>query len=158
MKKEIIILIFSWIVVIGLYLWEIPAPLKGKAQIAFLFGQAIAWIYVFLSVYFKRVKFPFREFPYATNLSFSLHYLIYPAFVMFFEVTYPSPNSRTRVILHYALFIFITNLYAFFIGHYTELVKPLRNEFLNIPIFALLLFVAHQFNKWFQKGMKEANI
>lgn len=157
MKKEIIILICSWIVVISLYLWKIPAPLKGRAQMAFLFGQAIAWIYVFLSVYFKRVKFPFREFPYATNLSFFLHYLIYPAFAMFFEVTYPSSSSRTKVIFHYILFVIIANLYAFFIGHYTELAKPLKNELLNIPIFAFLLFVAHQFNKWFQKGMKEAN-
>lgn len=157
MKKEIIILIFSWIVVISLYFWKIPAYLKGRAQIAFLLGQTIAWMYVFLSVYFKRVEFPFREFPYATKLSFSLHYLIYPAFAMFFEVTYPSSNSRTKVILHYAFFVVITNLYTFFIGHYTELARPLKNEFLNIPIFAFLLFVAHQFNRWFQKGMKEAN-
>ncbi|MCR8928902.1 CBO0543 family protein [Priestia megaterium] len=157
MKKEIIILLISWIAIVSLYFWKIPTRLKGRAQTAFLFGQSIAWIYVFLSVYFKRVEFPFREFSYATQLSFSLHYMIYPAFAMFFEVTYPSSNSRTSVILHYALFVVITNLYAFFIGHYTELVRPLKNEFLNIPIFTFLLFVAHQFNKWFQKGMQETN-
>ncbi|WP_372439908.1 CBO0543 family protein [Priestia endophytica] len=71
---------------------------------SFLFAQTLSWVYIFYSVYFKRVEFPFREFPYATKLSFSLYYMIYPAFAMSFELTYPKSKSGVRIILHYVLF------------------------------------------------------
>lgn len=150
MKKEVVILVISWLLVIILYIAKVPHNVKGKAHISFLFAQALSWVYIFYSVYYKRVEFPFREFPYATKLSFSLHYMIYPAFAMFFELTYPKSKSVARIILHYALFVEITELYAFLIGHYTELAKPLKWGDLNIMIYAVLLLITHRFVNWFQ--------
>ncbi|WP_404825461.1 CBO0543 family protein [Priestia endophytica] len=86
MKKEVVILVISWLLVIILYIGKVPRDIKGKAPISFLFAQTLSWVYIFYSVYFKRVEFPFREFPYATKLSFSLYYMIYPAFSSFFHV------------------------------------------------------------------------
>jgi hypothetical protein len=150
MKKEVVILVISWLLIIILYIGKVPRDVKGKAHISFLFAQALSWVYIFYSVYFKRVEFPFREFPYATKLSFSLHYMIYPAFAMFFELTYPKSKSVARIIFHYVLFMGMIELYAFFIGHYTELAKPLKWEYLNIIIYAVLLLITHRFVSWFQ--------
>jgi hypothetical protein len=157
MRKEVLILIISWVSVIIIYLWKVPRHLKGKAQITFLFGQAISWVYIFYSVYFKRIEFPFREFPYATKLSFSLHYMVYPAFAMFFEVTYPKSKNAIRIFIHYVLFVTITKLYGLFIENYTDLARPLKWQYLNVLIFAFLLFIIHHFVNWFQRESKEYN-
>jgi len=150
MKKEVVILVISWLLVIILYIGKVPRDVKGKAHISFLFAQTLSWVYIFYSVYFKRVEFPFREFPYATKLSFSLYYMIYPAFAMFFELTYPKAKSVARIIFHYVLSVGMTELYAFFIGHYTELAKPLKWGYLNIIIYSVLLLITHRFVSWFQ--------
>ena len=42
---------------------------------------------------------------------------------------------RNEIKNYYALFVIIANLYGFIIVQYTELVRPLKNELLNIPIF-----------------------
>ncbi|YCA45064.1 hypothetical protein M1E11_07745 [Bacillus sp. JZ8] len=154
MKKEVVILVISWLVVIILYINKVPRDVKGKAHISFLFAQTLSWIYIFYSVYFKHIEFPFREFPYATKLSFSLHYMIYPAFAMCFELTYPKSKSVARIILHYVLFVGMTELYAFLIGHYTELAKPLKCGYLNIMIYAVLLLITHHFVSWFEAGKR----
>ncbi|MFP7484354.1 CBO0543 family protein [Priestia filamentosa] len=154
MKKEVVILAISWLLVIILYIGKVPRDVKGKAHISFLFAQTLSWIYIFYSVYFKRIEFPFREFPYATKLSFSLHYMIYPAFAMFFELTYPKSKSVARIILHYVLFAGMIELYAFLIGHYTELAKPLKWGYLNIMIYAVLLLITHHFVSWFEAGKR----
>ncbi|WP_422762857.1 CBO0543 family protein [Priestia endophytica] len=117
---------------------------------SFLFAQTLSWVYIFYSVYFKRVEFPFREFPYATKLSFSLYYMIYPDFAMFFELTYPKSKSGVRIILHYVLFLGMTELYAFFIRHYTDLARSLKVEYPNIMIYAILLLITQRFVSWFQ--------
>jgi hypothetical protein len=44
----------------------------------------------------------------------------------------------------------MTELYAFFIRHYTDLARSLKGEHPNIMIYAILLLITHRFVSWFQ--------
>ncbi|MEH7109707.1 CBO0543 family protein, partial [Bacillus sp. JJ1764] len=78
MNREVLILISSWILSLYLLLKYTPTDSKRLAWITFIFVQAIAWLVEYIQMMFGLIEFPYREFNKATNMSFSLHYIVYP--------------------------------------------------------------------------------
>jgi len=154
MIKEILILLFSWLVSIYLLLKYIPKESKRYAHITFIFVQTIAWIFEYLQVLFGLVEFPFREFNTATKMSFSLHYFIYPTFVVFFIFLYPTEKVKLRICIHFLIFAIAIATYSIVIEKYSSLFYFKKwNWFSSVISNLIILYIVKKFVFWFKKGL-----
>ncbi|UOK57450.1 hypothetical protein MGI18_23685 [Bacillus sp. OVS6] len=87
--REILVLISLWGLAILMLVWKVPKNKRRDAQIVLLFSQSIGWLFVYIQTLLGRMKFPFREFPDATKMSFTLYYLFYPTIGVLFILGYP---------------------------------------------------------------------
>jgi hypothetical protein len=155
MNKELIILVISWIVVVVCLVKFVPKEKVGVAHITFLFAQAFAWVFEYLQVRFHLVEFPFREFEYASKMSFTLHYLISPANAVFFMILYPKHKDRKQLAVYYGLFGLILPAYAFWIERYSSLMEYKKWNWLAAYIVNVAaLYIIKKFVFWFKKGLK----
>jgi hypothetical protein len=154
MIKEIIILILSWIISIFLLLKFVPIESKRYAHITFLFVQAIAWLHEYLLLLLGLAEFPFREFNIATKMSFSLHYLIYPTFGVFFILYYPNEKVKLRIFIHFLVFAIAISTYSFLIEKYSSLFHYKRwNWYYGVLNNLIILFIVKKFVFWFKRGL-----
>jgi hypothetical protein len=154
MNKEILILVFSWLLSFGLLLKYIPKESRRTAHITFLFVQAIAWVYEYMQVVFKWVEFPYREFNFATKMSFSMHYFTYPTFGVFFIIFYPHHKGKLRGFIHIFLFAVAVSTYTSLIEHYSSLIEFKKwNWYLSVLSNFIILCVIKRFVFWFKKGL-----
>ncbi|MBM7587417.1 hypothetical protein JOC86_003990 [Bacillus pakistanensis] len=154
MSKEFLILVIVWLISIGILLKYIPKESKRTAYITFLFVQAIAWFYEYMQVLFKCVEYPYREFPIATKMSFSMHYLIYPTFGVFFIILYPLDKGKLREFIHTLLFAVAVSTYTLLIEHYSSLIEFKNwNWYLCLISNFIILYIIKKFVFWFKKGL-----
>ncbi|MBI0579665.1 hypothetical protein IEC97_20090 [Neobacillus cucumis] len=154
MIKEILILIFSWFISIFLMLKYIPKESKRTAQITFLFVSTITWIYEYIQLITGLVEFPFREFNVATKMSFSLYYLVYPTFGVFFIILYPIEKEKRRFCIHYFVFVMAISTYSFFVEKYSSLIYYKKwNWFASFFSNLFILYIVKKFVYWFKKGL-----
>ena len=154
MNKEILILLTSWLISILLLVKYIPKDRKRNAHITFLFVQALAWIYEYIQLLLGVMEFPFREFDDATKMSFSLHYLIFPTFGVFFILLYPSDKKNLRIIIHYLIFAMVITTYSFLVERYSSLFNWKNwNVYISFTNNLAILYIIKRFVFWFQKEL-----
>ena len=154
MIKEIQILIFSWLISIYLMLKYIPKESKRSAHITFLFVSSITWIYEYIQLLIGLVEFPFREFNVATKMSFSLYYLVYPTFGVFFIILYPIEKKKLRIFIHYFVFAIAIATYSFLIEKYSSLIFFKKwNWFASVCSSLIILYIVKKFVFWFKKAL-----
>jgi hypothetical protein len=153
MVKEVLIILLSWLVSIFLLFKYVPIESKRTAHITFLFSQAITWLYQYIQLVFGLLEFPFREFPTATKMSFSLPYIVYPTFGVFFIVLYPKEKKRFRIFIHYMFFAIAIPMVTFMIEKYSSIFYFNKWDFFTSVIIDLfILFIIKKFVFWFKKG------
>ncbi|MEK5392917.1 CBO0543 family protein [Margalitia sp. FSL K6-0131] len=140
MKSELLILFWSFIFCVLLMIRVVPKSKMKEAQIVFIFAQALAWIYEYVLVAMGYIEFPFREFPKASEMSFSLYYLIYPSIAVFFIFSYPPKGKKVKIIFHYLLFSFVAVGYSVVIEKFSELVK-FKNGWKWYIVLLFVLFI-----------------
>ncbi len=154
MSKEILILSLSWVIALYVLLMYIPKESRRLAHISFLFSQSIAWVIEYIQVLLGLVEFPTREFSQATNMSFSLHYIVYPTFGVFFILLYPKDKGNPRMMIHYLLFSMAISTYSVFVEKYSTLFEFHHWGWLIGVIMNLfLLYIVKKFTFWFGKGL-----
>ncbi|RSD28512.1 CBO0543 family protein [Mesobacillus subterraneus] len=154
MNREILILLFSWLISILLLIKYIPIERKRNAHITFLFVQALAWIYEYIQLLLGVMDFPFREFVKATKMSFSLYYLIFPIFGVFFIMLFPGNKKNSRIIIHYLLFAISITTYSFLVERYSSLFDwKSWNVYISFVSNLAILYIIKKFVFWFQKGL-----
>lgn len=152
MVKEVLILLLSWLVSIFLLLKYVPKESKRSAHITFLFSQAITWLYQYIQLVFGLLEFPFREFPTATKMSFSLPYFVYPTFGVFFILLYPREKKKIRILLHYLLFAFAIPTVTYMIEKYSSIFYFKKWDFFtSVVIDLFILFLIKRFVFWFNR-------
>jgi hypothetical protein len=155
MSKEWIILILSWAVSIILLLWKIPKKKNREAQIIFLFAQTLGWLYVFIQSYLDNLVFPVREFPKATDMLVSLHFIIYPTFLVFFTLFYPNRDQKRKIFLHYLIFISLHQLYELLLTHYTDLIDAKDWKwYWGVITKWTVYYLCFHFYQWFWSGFR----
>ncbi|KAB7665121.1 CBO0543 family protein [Bacillus sp. B1-b2] len=155
MNKDIIILTCSWMIALFSLLFLVPKRSRKYAHITFLFGQAIAWVFEYLQLVFGWIEFPFREFKYATKMSFSLHYLFFPTIGVFFNLWYPVNTNLLFKFGYYLIFSIGIATYILVLGITSDLYKILHwNWFLGVLSDFIVLFLIRRFTYWFRKGLK----
>jgi len=153
MKNELI-LIFSWIISIGLLLMFVPKKNIRLSIITFLFSSTVAWAYEYTQVLFGLLEFPYREFAKATKLSFSLHYAIYPTFFVFFILFYPVDKGRIKKFFHTLVFNLLLATYTFLLNEHSSLIEFKHwNFFFSVCINFIMLYIIKKFVFWFNKGL-----
>ena len=152
--KEILILIFSWLISIFLMLKFIPKEMKRTAHITFLFVSTITWIYEYIQLLFGLVEFPFREFNVATKMSFSLYYLVYPTFGVFFITLYPREKGKLQIFIHFFVFAIALTIYSVIIEKYSSLITFKKWDWpIRVLSNLIILYIVKRFVFWFKKGL-----
>lgn len=154
MVKEVLIILLSWLVSIFLLLKYVPKDSKRIAHITFLFSQAITWLYEYIQLVLGLLEFPFREFPTATKLSFSLPYIVYPTFGVFFILLYPKEKNKFRIFIYFMVFAIAMPTMTIMIEKYSSLFHFKNwNFFTSVIINLFILYLIKRFVFWFRKGL-----
>lgn len=155
MTKDTIILIISWTVAIITLIKVVPREKIRFAQITFLIAQAISWVFVYLTVFLGLIEYPVREFPLATNASFSLHYVIFPAFAVLFMLYYPFGKGFRRAFTHYLIVSLSLQIFKLILQKTSSLILYIHwNLLYGILTNLIILFLIRHFTTWFQKGLE----
>jgi hypothetical protein len=153
MSKEFIILAISW----GISILTLVTFIRGRArlvQITFLFTQALAWIFVYILVFFNLVRFPYREFKTATTMSFSLYYLLFPTVGVLFILFYPKQPTNRKVLLYYLFFAMLIPTYSSLAERYSELFQFIKwNWPIHVVADLMLFYILKKFIFWFRTGL-----
>ncbi len=83
MIKERVILIAAWILVLAAIGLLVKRSTWHRFAAGFLMAQNLTWLNVLIHCQLGMFEYPVREFPKATDVGFTLQYLLYPAVVGF---------------------------------------------------------------------------
>jgi hypothetical protein len=155
MNKELIVLVSLWLAAIGMLIWKTPRHMYREMHLIFLFTQAIGWIYVFIQSKLKNIEFPYREFPYATDMLFSLHYIIYPTINVFYIIWIPSNKGKIIIVLYTGIFIVLHQLFEFLLERNTDLIENIDWHWYDGILTKLIIYLfILWFYKWYRRGMR----
>lgn len=157
MRLEIWIWIVAWVSMPIALCVLIPRAKVHQAHIVFLFAQFLTWSIDILNVQINLVQFPYREFEYATQTSFTMHYLFYPAIFVFFALFEPERRSWPVRVGYYLLWTFGVTLFIYGLHWTTDLVRIIETNFLlRFTISLILLLLTRFFYVWYRKGFRSA--
>ncbi|MBL0386085.1 hypothetical protein JJB07_05405 [Tumebacillus sp. ITR2] len=122
MSKEFWILVSLW-VVIPVALWRLtPKSRTREMHLVFMSMQTFTWLFDILVVQFGLIEYPYREFPHATRMNFTLHFLLYPSLAVVFMLYFPEAKPKWVKALYTVLFSAGIAAIAVVIERYTHLV------------------------------------
>lgn len=155
MSKELLVLIISWTVAIGMLWWKVPRNRLREAHLVFLIAQTIGWKYVYIQSKVRNILFPYREFPYATDMLFSLHFIIYPTFNVLYIMWYPKSKGKLFQFFYTLVFIGIHQMYEYILERYTDLIENNHWHWSYGLLTKLIIyFIILRFYEWYKKGLK----
>ncbi|MBU9710681.1 CBO0543 family protein [Evansella tamaricis] len=100
-EKEKTVLISSWIISVVLLILFVPKNKIRNAHVAFLFKQAITWLFGLIVVEKGLITYPIRFFKKANKASFTFEYFVYPTLCTLFNIHYPEKKSNLIKLLFY---------------------------------------------------------
>jgi hypothetical protein len=157
MSLEKIILIGSWIAIPLILIFFVPKNKRQDASVSFFFFQSIVWIVDLLIVYFHLVAYPIREFPYATQVNLTFHYLLYPTMAVFFTLYYPLEKSYIQRIMYSILSAAAVTLFAEIIKNYTRLTDYINwSWYLSFLVLFVQFYLTEKFYLWIKRDFKES--
>lgn len=153
MRLEWWILLGVWILTIGL-LFLIPKNKIRLAVTAFLFNQAITWIFGLLVVEYGLLSYPVRLFADVNRASFTYEFFAYPSVSAIFNVFYPQTNSMIKKFLYYSTYCTALTVPEVLIEKYTDLLEYHQWTWYWTWITLFLTFlITRWFCMWFFKGI-----
>jgi hypothetical protein len=85
----------------------------------------------------------------------SLHFIIYPTFLVFFTLFYPSSTHKRRIFFHYLLFITLHQLYENLLTRYTDLIVAKDwTWYWGVVTKWVVYFLCIHFYRWFWSGFR----
>ncbi|WP_281889805.1 CBO0543 family protein [Paenibacillus sp. YYML68] len=101
--------------------------------ISFMIGQAIIWLMEFGLLQLRLIAYPVREFPNATNMGFSMAYMVYPMFAAIAHRFAPR-GSVVKSILCVLVWTTALVLLQYGLARWTELISLKAYHWLWSPI------------------------
>ncbi|WP_138416691.1 CBO0543 family protein [Aquibacillus sediminis] len=152
------ILLIIWTITACLLVILVPKSKVRHAVVAFLFKQAITWLFGLLVSEKGLIKYPVRFFKKANKSSFSFEYFIYPSMCVVFNLYYPTYKHRAVKLLYYvchAGFITISEILAM---RYTNLIKYVKWKwYWSFITISMTYYSSHLFYRWFFKKVQVVN-
>lgn len=153
MNMNMIIVILLWTILPTMLWLIIPKNRVREAIAAFMFLQMLSWLFSIGLTAAGYLESPFRIFMYATKISFTMEYLVYPTLCVLFHLTFPKKDTYLRRSGHYLLWIGIILSVMYVIGNFTELLtfswEVLIRGFFN---FLIVLWLVRQYIVWLTNG------
>lgn len=152
-KLEKAVEILALIVTAILLIKFVPKNKIRQAQVAFLFKQAITWLFGLLVVEKKLISYPRRLFfKRATKSSFTFEYFVYPAFCILFNLYYPEKRNNMIKIIYYFLHSAIIAVFELIALKYTKLIRYRKwTWYWSLITVGFTNYLSHIYYRWFFK-------
>ncbi|MBP1155572.1 hypothetical protein ACVLD2_000514 [Paenibacillus sp. PvR052] len=154
MSLERAILIIVWIVGTIVIALLVHRPDFRQFVMGFLVCQAITWVNEALHVKLHWVSYPVREFPKATELGFTMQYMVYPLLCGIYLICEPQRSWTARGLY---LIAWCSGLAVFHYGlaRYTRLIQYIHYHWYIVWIAFFIIFVlVNAIVRWFFKDAK----
>ncbi len=152
MNINYIIIAIEWIIAIGLLVKFIPKNKIREAFVAFLFTQNLTWVLGLTVAELKLIEYPVRLFPYASRVSFTFEYFLYPSICAIFNVHYPQKKNAFGQFMYYFYYCTTLTVAEVFIEKYTNTLKYIHWTWYITWITLFLTFYAtRKYYVWFLK-------
>jgi hypothetical protein len=87
-----------WLLSVSLVGILVPRRRLRLFIVAFLAGQMVVWVAAVALIEFKLIAYPIREFPKATNMGFTMEYLVYPVLIGLYIIYEPQQGWGRRAL------------------------------------------------------------
>jgi hypothetical protein len=128
----------------------VPKNKIREAQLAFLFMQLITWLFGHLVAEFRLIEYPVEIFKYATKISFSFEYFIFPAICAVFNTNYPAGKSHLKQFMYYFNFVTTMTIIEVICEKYTNIIKYIHwTWYLSWITLFLSFYISRRFYIWY---------
>jgi TRAP-type uncharacterized transport system fused permease subunit len=120
---EPLILIVIWLVGVVGFILFIPHDNRREGILALMIFQAVVWLCDMPAFKYHLLSAPVREFPKATDLTFTINYFLYP---VLFAIYYVHKRQNSKPLSGFAYFFVWTSFITLFdniIEIYTDLLE-----------------------------------
>lgn len=154
MSKDKGILLFIWLVTIGLLFKYIPKNKIRHAVLIYLFKQTITWFYGLYVVEKGLIKYPVRLFfKKANKASFSFEYFLFPSLCAIFNLNYPEKKNKITKFLYYIFHTGLITGLEVLLERYTNLIKYKKWKWYSTFItIGTTYYTSRVFYRWFFKN------
>ena len=153
MKLEWWILLGVWLLSSGL-LFLIPKQKLRLAITAFVFMQAVTWMFGLIVVEVGLLTYPVRLFAKANRASFTYEFFAYPAVAVIFNVFYPHLSRKAVKFFYYGAYCTALTIPEVLIEKYTDLLEYHHWTWYWTWITLFLTFmISRGFCVWFFRGI-----
>lgn len=148
MIKERVILIAVWIIVLSTAALLVKRKTWHRFAAGFLMGQSLTWLNVLIHCRLGMFAFPIREFPKATDVGFTLQYLLYPA-VCGFCVLFEPRGSFWKKMMYFLVWPTAVVIFRLVLIRYTQLIVAYRdNVLLDWGTILMIILISIGVTKW----------
>ena len=157
MNKEYEIILFQWVITIGLLIRFIDKSKIRKAYVAFTFKQILTWILGLTVVELGLLEYPVRLFPNANKTSFTFEYFVYPAICAIFNVNFPVGKSFLKKSIYYISYCTAITILEVIVERHTRILDYIHWSWYATWISLFLTFLAtRKFFIWYFKLDKKS--
>lgn len=152
MKLDNYILLFLWIF-FPILLWRMTPRSRLRETIAtILFFQMLTWLVSIVLSNFGSFHSPDRMFKYASDINFTMEFLILPTFAVLFQLTFPISKGFIRRMFHYLFWVGIILFGMILLRAFTNIVE-FEMDHLIISFFNFLieLWLCRRYILWMVK-------
>jgi hypothetical protein len=151
MKKDTIIEISVWVIMIVALLLFVPRNKLREASVVYPFKLMLTWSLGLFAVQMKWIEYPDHFFfPYAHRSNFTFEFFVYPAICVLFILHYPWKKKYITQLGYFVAYCSIMTLLEVLIEHYTQLVHYIiwKWYWTWISLF-LTFFLSRLYYVWF---------
>ena len=150
MSKEVLILLFSWIIVSLMLLIFTPKNKIREAFLIFFFKQLITWFIGLVVVQYGLIEYPVRSFPNATKTSFDFEYFFYPATCVIFNLHFPEQKSNIRKFMHFFYFCSVMTVIEAIVEKYSNVITYIHwTWYITWITLYITFFLSRKFYLWY---------
>ncbi|MDQ0921012.1 CBO0543 family protein [Paenibacillus sp. V4I5] len=150
LERKIIILV--WILGLAMVVIFVRRSNVRRFILAHFTSQTIVWFSVILQVKLRIISFPVREFPRATDIGFTMTYLLYPILSSIYILLEPR-RSRTIRTLYLLLWCTALAWLNYMLTQYTQLLDyKFLDWFMGSMFFIFLLVLTKVIVRWFYRN------
>ncbi|WP_146240923.1 CBO0543 family protein [Paenibacillus sambharensis] len=145
------LLVTLWILLPGSVLLLVPRRKLRTFIMACFATHILVWIKVTLLVHFKIVTFPLREFPIASDLSFTMPNVVYPVLTGYYILWKPERMRMAGIVTLVVCSGIFASLHLL-LDSFTRLIDLTARYywFADWVSFIVILFAVNRFMSWFQ--------
>jgi hypothetical protein len=155
-SRDVIIIIFGYLITITLLVVFTPKNKIRHAWVIFFFKQFMTWILGLTVSELKLIEYPVRSFSYATRSSFDFEYFIYPAFCVIFNLHYPKNKNFFGQFMYYVYYCSVLSVIEVIVEKNTNIITYIHWAwYITWITFFITFYLSRKFYLWFFKLKEE---